>query len=100
QPAAGTPVKRGDGVVLNFGPGGPVTVPNVQGLSLALARQRLQAAGLGMRSAGGSGGGVVTSQSPGAGTRATRGSEVTVTNGPRAGTRQPLRAPNVFGMSA
>ncbi len=100
-PAAGTAVKRGDTVVLKFGaPGGIVTVPDVRGLSPAQARQRLQAAGLGMRSAGG-GNGAVTSQSPAAGSKAARGSEVVVrsTPGGGAGTRQQVRVPSVVGMS-
>lgn len=101
EPAAGTPVKEGSGVVITVSQGPkpqPVTVPPVVGLSLDAARQRLSEAGLEVgvvteedepnyeypR-------GIVTSQSAGGSTALNRGDTVDLTVSPGPGP-QPQQA--------
>jgi beta-lactam-binding protein with PASTA domain len=78
SPAAGADVAKGSAITVVFAP--PVTqvvVPNVAGASYANAKGSIEKAGLVVKAQGDTKG-TVRSQTPGAGTKVTKGSEVTV----------------------
>ncbi len=105
QPAAGTPVRRGDGVSIVVGASGRVRVPDVIGLKLKEAEQALKKAGLGLGTVSevpvtGERGGLVVAQDPNAGAEIARGDKVALSVGKasedRGGDEVPV--PDVVGM--
>lgn len=79
-PPAGAEIERGANVILYFGSGGRVEVPDLRGLTIGQAGQELGSLGLRMQVIGD---GVVESQIPLAGTSVLRGSRVIVRASPR-----------------
>ena len=90
RPTAGTPAQRGDVVTVTFA-AATAQVPNLIGLRVGPARDRVAAAGLRLDSPDGRGS--VDSQQPRAGTRVVAGSTVTVT------LDVGLRVPNLLGLT-
>ncbi|MCU4186524.1 PASTA domain-containing protein [Acidiferrimicrobium sp. IK] len=82
SPAAGTKVRVGTGVtvVVSKGPD-VVTVPSVQGASVAAAAEQLAAAGLSVTGVSGNPTAAVSGTSPAAGTVVHRGAQVTIVTG-------------------
>jgi len=107
EPAAGIVVARDSNVVVNVGAGAPsalleAEVPDLRRLSEVEARAKLAGAGLTVnvldRLVGGDDANLVVDQAPPAGTRLSRGANVTVTVGRLL--LLPIRVPEVLNLEA
>lgn len=105
QPAAGTAVRRGDGISIVVGASGRVRVPDLIGLKLEEAEQALKKAGLARGAVSevpvtGERGGLVVAQDPNAGAEVARGDKVALSVGKAS--EEPggdeVTVPNVVGM--